>query len=102
MGKLAAITEEPLMLDGQPMDFAAIRPMFRRIAAWLDEQPTNQLFSADELSEKSAIGADSIARFAKVESFTHYCHRKTSGRPELYYGNPRAIERLRAKFAERT
>jgi hypothetical protein len=93
------LIEEPLLFNGKPLNLRPVRPIFARLAAWLDRQPNNKLFSANELSEQSSVGPDSVTRFRTIEEFAPYCHKSPGGRPTLYFGNPRAVERLRARFA---
>lgn len=94
--------EEPLLLDGQPFVLDKPRPIFVKLAAWLDKQPANKLFSPAELGEQSGVATDSIALFRQAKPFASYWCKSPSGRPALYYGHPRAIERLRAKFTAET
>lgn len=83
----------PMTLNGKPFVFDGLMPGTRKVIAVLEKCKDGQYFTTDQVAAMAKISVSSLRSHAKPPQ--KYRHQVAQ---QMWYGNPRAIAKLRKRF----
>lgn len=81
-----------LKLNGKPLDLNPPSPIVSKVIAFLDKSGDDELFTLDQIAEKTSVSLPGLSFRARGPEFVNYREKVARS---YYYGNPAAITELR-------
>jgi hypothetical protein len=97
-GGKAVKAEKPLLLNGKPFQINALKPAQKKLIAFLDALPDDEILDKVAIIQKGIASKDSICVATQsCEEFNPYRLLTAAGHTQQRYlfGNPRAIAALK-------
>lgn len=83
-----------LLLDGETFDPNEMKPVLKKIKAYLDSAPKNEMFSVLKLCQKADVGECSVRGFLNEAASGPYFHRYGPHR-NVFFGHPEAVKEFK-------